>query len=111
MNGGIVVTWKLKHTGGFDRSLFSVKVQCYRSDEISSGSGEDIDTDLTFMCNNCINEDLAGTAHVGPVYAGIVYDCGITIYNDLYSIQDDLHSIEVEQGTVCITKSKMHLSF
>ena len=87
-DGNIEIQWTLKHTGGFDNDEIIIQVICATMDDITEnvGSGNINRTmfGLSYMCSGdtCIDDNLMGSGTVGPVSAGIVYSCYVTVQVD-----------------------------
>ena len=87
-DGNIEIEWTLKHTGGFDNDEIIIQFICATMDEITENVGSgNIDRTmfgLSYMCSGdtCIDDNLMGSGTVGPVSAGIMYSCYVTVQVD-----------------------------
>ena len=73
VNGNIYVSWTFRHTGGQDIDV--VQVIC------NTENDHRLSRELSCDMMECVNNNLMGTASIGPVLAGETYTCNVTAVN------------------------------
>ena len=112
-NDTIILSWTLEHTGGFLTNSITFNGLCSPSVTFNdiydiSGSGDNenssSNTQLQFSCqgnDSCFTVDtLTGIISVGPVYAGISYDCIIRVTNSLGMDFESVYGVISKQGNL-----------